>query len=217
MERGNSNPPQSTAAPLARQQQHGSRRGCSWRRSHAFDDKPVGRGCIPQGWGDSRVTAAAIQEPSSKRETGARPHVRPVERIEMISVRHRSPCLRRRCPSTTSVLPRRTAGSGRRGPEGGVLSQEPAVRAVSRVRCRPRQDREVAALMRTAGKRRPEYRQGDARSSSQGSMTAIPQCSKSAPLRVATAASLARAMAAIWQSASRIGRPTERREATIVA
>ena len=59
--------------------------------------------------------------------------------------------------------------------------------------------------------------QGDARSSAQGSMTAIPQCSKSAPLRVATAASRARAIAAIWQSASRIGRPAERREAAITA
>ena len=59
--------------------------------------------------------------------------------------------------------------------------------------------------------------QGDARSSAQGLMIAIPQCSKSAALRVATAASLARAMEAIWQSASRIGRPTERREAAIAA
>ena len=64
---------------------------------------------------------------------------------------------------------------------------------------------------------RPGRCQGNARSSAQGSMTAIPQCWKSVPLRVATAASLARAMAAIWQSASRIGRPTERREAAIAA
>lgn len=63
----------------------------------------------------------------------------------------------------------------------------------------------------------PAAYEPDARSSIQGSMTGIPQCSKSAPLRAATAAPLARAMAAIWQSASRIGRPMERREAAIVA
>ena len=53
--------------------------------------------------------------------------------------------------------------------------------------------------------------QGAARSPvHDGSITAIPQCAKSPPFLVATAAALARAMAAIWQSASRIGLPADR-------
>ena len=67
----------------------------------------------------------------------------------------------------------------------------------------------------------PDYRgsldQDEAQSPAQGSMSAIPQCSKSAALRVATAAPVARAMAAIRQSASRIGRPRDRRAAAMAA
>ena len=50
-----------------------------------------------------------------------------------------------------------------------------------------------------------------------GLITAIPQCAKSSTFLVASAASLARAMAAIWQSASRMGRPKDRREAATAA
>jgi hypothetical protein len=45
----------------------------------------------------------------------------------------------------------------------------------------------------------------------------MPQASKSVVLRVATAAALARAMAAIWQSNWLIGRPAARRSAAMAA
>ena len=73
------------------------------------------------------------------------------------------------------------------------------------------------------GARRPRSRRtrGDAQGAVgpavQGSSTTMPQSAKSPAFRVATAASRARAMAAIWQSASRIGRPRERRDAAIAA
>jgi hypothetical protein len=51
----------------------------------------------------------------------------------------------------------------------------------------------------------------------QGLITRTPQPSKSLTLRVAMGASVAREMAAIWQSASAMGRPTARRWAAISA
>jgi hypothetical protein len=50
-----------------------------------------------------------------------------------------------------------------------------------------------------------------------GLITSIPQPSKSRVLRVATGIPVARAIAAIWQSASAIGRPADRRPEAISA
>jgi len=50
-----------------------------------------------------------------------------------------------------------------------------------------------------------------------GLITSIPQPSNSHVLRVTTGIPVARAIAAIWQSASAIGRPTDRRPAAIAA
>jgi hypothetical protein len=50
-----------------------------------------------------------------------------------------------------------------------------------------------------------------------GLITSIPQPSKSRVLRVTTCIPVARAIAAIWQSASAIGRPAERRPTAISA
>lgn len=51
----------------------------------------------------------------------------------------------------------------------------------------------------------------------QGLIMSIPQPSKSRVLRVTTGIPVARAIAAIWQSASAIGRPSDRRPAAILA
>ena len=50
-----------------------------------------------------------------------------------------------------------------------------------------------------------------------GSITTTPQSSKSAVFRVATMASLTRAMAQIWQSNGLMGRPAARRSAAMAA
>lgn len=110
----------------------------------------------------------------------------------------RGPFFRRRPPGTPFLACR---ADSRKTPGG--------LRGVSR----PSQGRLRASLSAAA----VVARGAAAHSPFHGSEISIPASSKSRTLRVATAMSRDRAIAAIWQSATGIGRPTRRRAAAISA